>query len=66
MLAGFLGVLFIPPLSNLFALTWLPNHQGLIALAIGAIGALVVTLIRYRAGNAGHANSADVAKEVAP
>ncbi len=66
MLAGFLGVLFIPPLSSLFALTWLPNHQGLIAVAIGAVGALIVTFIRYRAGNAGHADSADVEKEVAP
>jgi membrane protease YdiL (CAAX protease family) len=53
-------------LSSLFALTWLPNHQGLIAVAIGAVGALIVTFIRYRAGNAGHADSADVEKEVAP
>lgn len=52
MLIGFLGVLFIPWLSNLFALSWLPNYQGLSAVAIGAVGAVVVTFIRYKSGNA--------------
>jgi cation-transporting ATPase E len=55
MLVGFLGVLFIPPISNLFALSWLPNHQGLVALAIGAVGAAVVTVVRMRSGNSDHA-----------
>ena len=52
MLIGFLGVLFIPWLSNLFALSWLPNYQGLSAVAIGAVGAVVVTFIRHKSGNA--------------
>jgi len=52
MLIGFLGVLFIPWLSNLFALSWLPNYQGLSAVAIGAVGAVVVTFIRYKSGSA--------------
>ena len=52
MLIGFLGVLFIPWLSNLFALSWLPNSQGLSAVAIGAVGAVVVTFIRYKSGSA--------------
>jgi len=52
MLIGFLGVLFIPWLSNLFALSWLPNHQGLVAVAIGIVGAVVVTFVRQLSGNA--------------
>ena len=52
MLIGFLGVLFIPWLSNLFALSWLPNYQGLSAVVIGMVGAGLVTFIRYKSGNA--------------
>ena len=54
MLVGFLGVLFIPWLSTLFALSWLPNHQGLVAVGIGIVGAVVVTFVRQISGNAGH------------
>lgn len=53
MLIGFLGVLFIPPLSSLFALSWLPNHQGLVAVAVGMVGAVLVTFIRRKSENAG-------------
>jgi len=52
MLVGFLGVLFIPWLSTLFALSWLPNHQGLVAVGIGIVGAVVVTFVRQISGNA--------------
>jgi len=54
MLVGFLGVLFIPWLSTLFALSWLPNHQGLVAVGIGIVGAVVVTFVRQISGNADH------------
>jgi cation-transporting P-type ATPase E len=46
MLVGFLGVLFIPPLSRLFALEWHPDREGFVALAVGAAGAVVIALIR--------------------
>ena len=59
MLVGFLGVLFIPPLSSLFALSWLPNHQGLIAVAIGAVGAVIVTFVRMKSGNSDHADAVE-------
>ena len=59
MLVGFLGVLFIPPLSSLFALSWLPNHQGLIAVAIGAVGAAIVTFVRMKSGNSDHADAVE-------
>ncbi len=62
MLIGFLGVLFIPWLSNLFALSWLPNHQGLIAVAIGVVGAVVVTFVRQLAGNAGRMSVVESSK----
>jgi cation-transporting ATPase E len=46
MLVGFLGVLFIPPLSHLFALEWHADREGFVALAVGALGAVVITGIR--------------------
>jgi cation-transporting ATPase E len=46
MLAGFLGVLFIPPLSRLFALEWHPDQEGFVALAVGVVGAAVIGGIR--------------------
>ena len=45
MLVGFLGVLYIPWLSNLFQMSWAPDHDGLAALAIGIVGATVVSLL---------------------
>jgi len=46
MLVGFLGVLFIPPLSSLFALEWHADKEGVVALAVGVLGAVVITGIR--------------------
>ena len=60
MLVGFLGVLFIPWLSTLFALTWLPNHQGLVAVGIGIVGAIVVTFVRHASGNVDAVTNVDV------
>lgn len=60
MLVGFLGVLFIPWLSTLFALSWLPNHQGLVAVGIGIVGAIVVTFVRHASGNVGAVTNVDV------
>ncbi|MBI1378405.1 MAG: HAD-IC family P-type ATPase [Frankiales bacterium] len=46
MLVAFLGVLFIPPISQLFALEWHPDAQGFVALGVGVLGAAVIGLIR--------------------
>ena len=46
MLVGFLGVLFIPPLSSLLALAWHPDKEGFVALGVGLLGATVITGIR--------------------
>ena len=43
---GFIGVLYIPWLATLFELSWHPNHQGLVAVAVGAVAAVVITIIR--------------------
>jgi cation-transporting ATPase E len=45
MLIGFLGVLYIPWLSHLFQMSWAPDHDGLAALAIGIVGATIVSLL---------------------
>ncbi|MFC6237092.1 HAD-IC family P-type ATPase [Longivirga aurantiaca] len=45
MLIGFVGVLYIPWLSNLFQMSWAPDHDGLAALAIGIVGATIVSLL---------------------
>jgi len=60
MIVIFLGVLFIPWLSTLFALSWLPNHQGLVAVGIGIVGAIVVTFVRHASGNVGAVTNVDV------
>jgi cation-transporting ATPase E len=44
MIAAFLLVLFVPPLSQLFALSLSPDPQGLATLAIGATGAAAVVV----------------------
>lgn len=46
MLVGFLGVLFIPGLSKLFALQWHPDQEGFVALGVGVVGAAVIGGIR--------------------
>ena len=45
MLVGFLAVLYIPRLSNLFEMSWAPDHDGLAALAIGVVGATIISLL---------------------
>jgi cation-transporting P-type ATPase E len=44
MLVGFLAVLYVPWLSTLFDLSWAPNKQGLVAVGIGVLGALAVSV----------------------
>jgi cation-transporting ATPase E len=55
MLVGFLGVLFIPPLSSLFALEWHADKEGVVALAVGVLGAAVITGIRLWSEKGRHA-----------
>ena len=45
MLVGFLGVLHIPPLSRLFQMAWAPDQAGWAALAIGIVGATIISLL---------------------
>jgi cation-transporting ATPase E len=45
MLVGFLGVLYIPWLSNLFQMSWSPDADGWAALAIGVVGATIISLL---------------------
>jgi len=45
MLIGFLAVLHIPPLSHLFQMAWAPDQAGWAALAIGVVGAAVISLL---------------------
>jgi cation-transporting ATPase E len=45
MIAGFLLVLFIPPLSQFFALSISPDPEGAATLAIGAAGASAVLVV---------------------
>ncbi len=42
MIGAFLLVLFVPPLSDLFALSISPDPEGLVTLAVGAIGAALI------------------------
>ena len=51
MLVGFLGVLYIPWLSHLFALSWSPDTPGLIALGVGVVGAGAVSVVHAFAGH---------------
>jgi cation-transporting ATPase E len=52
MLVGFLGVLYIPWLSNLFDLSWQPDKAGLVALGVGVLGAVAISLVHAFAGHA--------------
>ena len=51
MLVGFLGVLYIPWLSNLFDLSWQPDKAGLVALGVGVLGAVAISLVHALAGH---------------
>ncbi len=45
MIAAFLAVLFIPPLSQLFALSLSPDAEGAWTVVIGAVGAALVVVV---------------------
>jgi cation-transporting ATPase E len=64
MLVGFLGVLYIPWLSTMFELSWSPDVPGLIALAVGVVGAGAVSVVHAFAGH-GHPDDADAADAAA-
>jgi cation-transporting P-type ATPase E len=53
MLVGFLGVLYIPWLSNMFQLSWSPDVPGLVALGVGVLGAAAVSVVHAFAGHGG-------------
>jgi cation-transporting ATPase E len=46
MLVGFLGVLYIPPISQLFDISWQPDADGLVALGVGIVGAALISVAR--------------------
>jgi cation-transporting P-type ATPase E len=46
MLVAFLGVLYIPPLSALFDISWQPDTDGLVALGVGVVGAALISVVR--------------------
>ena len=45
MIAAFLAVLFIPPLSQVFALALSPNAEGAWTLVIGGVGAVLIVFV---------------------
>jgi cation-transporting ATPase E len=45
MIGAFLLVLFVPPLSQLFALSISPDPEGVVTLVIGAVGAGLVLVV---------------------
>ncbi|MFN8168438.1 MAG: HAD-IC family P-type ATPase [Candidatus Nanopelagicales bacterium] len=51
MLVGFLGVLYIPPISRLFELSWQPDQDGLVALGVGIVGAAAISVARAFSGH---------------
>jgi cation-transporting P-type ATPase E len=51
MLAGFLVVLYVPRLSDLFDLSWSPDSAGLVALGIGIVGAAAVSVAHAFSGH---------------
>jgi cation-transporting ATPase E len=50
MLVAFLGVLYIPWLSSTFAISWSPDTDGLIALGVGVVGAMAISVVHAVAG----------------
>jgi cation-transporting ATPase E len=51
MLVGFLGVLYIPPISSLFELSWQPDQDGLVALGVGILGSALISVARAFSGH---------------
>jgi cation-transporting P-type ATPase E len=51
MLVGFLGILYIPPLSSLFELSWQPDQDGLVALGVGILGSALISVARAFSGH---------------
>ncbi|MDA8434572.1 MAG: HAD-IC family P-type ATPase [Actinomycetales bacterium] len=51
MLVGFLGVLYVPWLSTLFDLSWRPDKVGLVALGVGVLGAVAISVVHALAGH---------------
>jgi cation-transporting ATPase E len=51
MLVGFLGVLYIPWLSDMFELSWGPDVPGLVALGVVVVGAAAVSVVHAFAGH---------------
>jgi hypothetical protein len=51
MLLGFLGVLYVPWLSQMFQLSWSPDVPGLVALGVGVVGAGAVSVVHAFAGH---------------
>jgi cation-transporting ATPase E len=51
MLVCFLGVLYIPWLSNMFQLSWSPDVPGLVALGVGVVGSAAVSVVHAFAGH---------------
>jgi cation-transporting ATPase E len=50
MLVAFLGVLYIPLFSKLFAISWAPDTDGLIAVGVGILGAAAISIVHAVAG----------------
>lgn len=51
MLVAFLGVLYIPPISRLFELSWQPDQDGLVALGVGILGSAAISVARAFSGH---------------
>ncbi len=51
MLVGFLGVLHVPWLSELFALEWHPGQEGAVAVGMGILGAALTSVAREFSGH---------------
>ena len=48
---GFLVVLYVPWISNLFDLSWQPDRAGFVALGIGVLGAAAVSVAHAVSGH---------------
>ncbi|HSN06136.1 MAG TPA: HAD-IC family P-type ATPase [Candidatus Angelobacter sp.] len=51
MLVGFLGMLYVPWLSDLFDLSWQPDKVGMVALGVGVLGSAAISLVHALAGH---------------
>ena len=61
-LVGFLVVLYVPWLSNLFNLSWAMDRAGVVAFLVGIVGAALVSVAHAFAG---HGNEPDEPPQVA-